>query len=137
MSNDKTRGKISAQPRLHQRASAIQAYGTVNHLLALGRAVEAADLGAVSFRGILQPTLIVWGDRDTIIPVSHARAAHEAISGSRLEIIEGAGHFPHVEEPLRFVELLSEFIDSTQPNRVTAEERRALLLRDDVSNPGT
>ena len=35
MANNKTSGKISAQPRLHQRASEIQAYGTVNHLLPL------------------------------------------------------------------------------------------------------
>jgi pimeloyl-ACP methyl ester carboxylesterase len=97
-----------------------------------GQSVNAMDRLYLAAR---MPTLIVWGDRDTIIPVSHARAAHEAIPGSRLEIIEGAGHFPHVEEPLRFVELLSEFIDSTQPNRVTAEELRALLLRNDVSNP--
>ena len=34
-SNTKTRDKISAQPRLHQRAAEIQAYGTVNHLLPL------------------------------------------------------------------------------------------------------
>ena len=50
------------------------------------------------------PTLIVWGEDDTIIPVSHAHAAHEVIEGSRLEIIEGVGHFPHVEAPERFVE---------------------------------
>jgi starvation-inducible DNA-binding protein len=35
MANNKTSGKITAQPRLHQRASQIQAYGTVNHLLPL------------------------------------------------------------------------------------------------------
>src|SRR5246500_563707 len=35
LSNNKTREKISAQPRLHQRAAEIQAYGTVNHLLPL------------------------------------------------------------------------------------------------------
>ena len=35
------------------------------------------------------PTLIIWGDRDDIIPVSHAHAAHQAIPGSRLVIIEG------------------------------------------------
>src|SRR5881296_4718715 len=33
MANNKTTGKISAQPRLHQRTAEIQAYGTVNHLL--------------------------------------------------------------------------------------------------------
>ncbi len=39
------------------------------------------------------PTLIVWGDRDGIIPVAHGHAAHHAIPGSRLEILEGSGHF--------------------------------------------
>jgi pimeloyl-ACP methyl ester carboxylesterase len=59
------------------------------------------------------PTLIVWGDRDTMIPVSHARAAHAAIRGSHLEIFEGAGHFPHAEYPERFAEVVTAFIDST------------------------
>ena len=61
------------------------------------------------------PTLIVWGEQDTIIPVSHAYAAHEAIAGSRLEIIEGAGHFPQVEAPERFLEVLVDFLESTEP----------------------
>jgi len=59
------------------------------------------------------PTLIVWGADDSIIPVAHAHAAHEVIEGSRLEIIEGAGHFPHVEKPERFVEVLRDFIETT------------------------
>jgi pimeloyl-ACP methyl ester carboxylesterase len=60
------------------------------------------------------PTMIVWGDRDAMIPVSHGRAAHDLIPGSRLEIFEGAGHFPHAEYPDRFAEVLSEFIESTR-----------------------
>jgi pimeloyl-ACP methyl ester carboxylesterase len=59
------------------------------------------------------PTLIVWGADDTIIPVSHAHAAHKAIEGSRLEIIDGAGHFPHVEKPDLFVEILRDFLATT------------------------
>jgi pimeloyl-ACP methyl ester carboxylesterase len=61
------------------------------------------------------PTLIVWGAQDRIIPVSHGVAAHEAIPGSRLEIIESAGHFPHAEHPRRFALLLAEFVRSTTP----------------------
>jgi pimeloyl-ACP methyl ester carboxylesterase len=61
------------------------------------------------------PTLLVWGDHDTVIPVSHAYAAHEAMPGSRLEIFEGASHFVHCEEPQRFVDVLSDFIDTTEP----------------------
>jgi len=90
-----------------------------------GQSVNAMDRIYLAAR---MPTLIVWGDRDNIIPVSHAHAAHEAIAGSRLEIIEGAGHFPHVEDPVRFVEILSDFMDSTRPSSITAEERRQLML---------
>lgn len=57
------------------------------------------------------PTMIVWGDRDDIIPVEHAYAAHALIPGSRLESFEGAGHFLHVEHPLRFAELLRDFME--------------------------
>jgi pimeloyl-ACP methyl ester carboxylesterase len=59
------------------------------------------------------PALIVWGDRDDIIPVAHATVAHEAIPGSRLEILHGVGHFPHVEAPDRFVAVLTDFLAST------------------------
>jgi pimeloyl-ACP methyl ester carboxylesterase len=56
------------------------------------------------------PTLIVWGDRDDIIPVAHAHAAHAAIPASRLEIFAGAAHFPHAERPSKFVAVLSDFV---------------------------
>lgn len=74
------------------------------------------------------PTLIVWGDRDPIIPVAHAYAAHEAMPGSRLEIFPDIGHFPHVEAPLSFVEVLTDFIRSTEPAGDGSETYRELLL---------
>jgi pimeloyl-ACP methyl ester carboxylesterase len=61
------------------------------------------------------PTLIVWGDRDPIIPLAHGIAAHEAIPGSRLEVFEGVGHYPHCEQPARFVEVLTDFLATTEP----------------------
>ena len=73
------------------------------------------------------PTLIVWGTDDTIIPVSHAHAAHEAVPGSRLELFEGVGHFPHVEAPERFVEVLRDFLQSTPVAPDGAEVYRQLL----------
>ncbi len=73
------------------------------------------------------PTLIVWGDQDKIIPVAHAYQAHEAIPNSRLEIMPGVGHFPHVEEPVRFVEILRDFIRTTRAASFTPAERRELL----------
>lgn len=73
------------------------------------------------------PTLIVWGDEDNIIPIEHAYTAHEAMPGSRLEIIEGCGHFPHVEDPVRFVEILSDFLATTEPADVHPEHYLHLL----------
>lgn len=74
------------------------------------------------------PTMIVWGDQDHIIPVEHAYEAHEAIEGSRLEILEGCGHFPHVEAPERFVELLRDFIATTEPASTSTGDYRDLLV---------
>jgi pimeloyl-ACP methyl ester carboxylesterase len=59
------------------------------------------------------PTLIVWGGRDRIIPVAHGHAAHAAIGGSELVVFDRSGHFPHVEEPVSFVEVVTEFLDGT------------------------
>jgi pimeloyl-ACP methyl ester carboxylesterase len=73
------------------------------------------------------PTLIIWGDRDDIIPVSHAYAAHRAISGSRLVVIEGMGHFPQIEAPEQFVDALVDFIDTTEPAHLGAEDRQRML----------
>ena len=61
------------------------------------------------------PTMIVWGERDDIIPVDHGRAAHEAIPGSRLEVLDRVGHFPHLEAPSAFLEVLVDFLDTTAP----------------------
>jgi pimeloyl-ACP methyl ester carboxylesterase len=71
------------------------------------------------------PTLIVWGDRDPIIPLAHGIAAHEAIPGSRLEVFQGVGHYPHCERPARFVEVLTDFLATTDPAeaRLDAVER--------------
>jgi pimeloyl-ACP methyl ester carboxylesterase len=74
------------------------------------------------------PSLILWGERDPIIPVEHALSAHEAMPGSRLELLEGAGHFPQLDDPIRISRLLTDFIDSTPPAEVQAESLRDLVL---------
>jgi len=73
------------------------------------------------------PFLLVWGERDPIIPVRHGRAAHELVPTSRLEVFEDAGHFPHVDDPQRFLDVLLDFIDSTEPAKVDPEEWRDMV----------
>lgn len=73
------------------------------------------------------PTLIVWGDNDRIIPVSHAHVAAEAMPGARLEILEGAGHFLPWRDADRFLEILLDFLANTTPTHVPEERWRELL----------
>jgi hypothetical protein len=54
--------------------------------------------------------LLIWGEQDRIIPVAHGYAAHDAVPGSRLEVLAGVGHFPHVESPTAVVDILDDFI---------------------------
>ncbi len=72
------------------------------------------------------PTLIVWGDRDKIITVEHAHQAHAVMPNSRLAVMEGVGHYPHVEDPERFVGILIDFLRDTEPSTFTREEIREL-----------
>jgi len=73
------------------------------------------------------PTLIVWGERDSIIPASHGEEAHEAMPTSRFEVFEGAGHMPHHDDPERFADVLADFCESTEPARLTTDHWRPLL----------
>jgi len=97
-----------------------------------GQAVSAANRLHLAAE---VPTLIIWGDSDPIIPVEHAYAAHAAIPTSRLEIFEGVGHYPHCEAPERFVEVLTDFIETTVPARITVAARH-VLGRPAQSHPG-
>ena len=74
------------------------------------------------------PTLIVWGRRDPIIPVSHAGAAHRAMPGSRLEVFDESGHFPQLDDPVRFACTLMDFVESTDEANLDADSMRARLV---------
>jgi pimeloyl-ACP methyl ester carboxylesterase len=73
------------------------------------------------------PTLIVWGGSDRIIPAAHGEAAAEVIPGSRLELFERSGHFPHQSEPRRFARVLADFVAGTKPAQLSAEGLAARL----------
>ena len=64
------------------------------------------------------PLMVIWGDQDRIIPVDHGFALDQHRPGCRIEVLDGVGHFPHVEEPDVVVDLLDDFIALTeQPSR--------------------
>ncbi len=89
-----------------------------------GQRVSANDRLALA---ALLPTLIVWGERDSIIPVAHGEAAHEAMPGSRFEVFEDASHMPQESQPHHFAAVLADFCESTDPARLTHDHWQPLL----------
>lgn len=75
------------------------------------------------------PTMIIWGDEDPIIPVSHAERARAAMPNCRVEILPGVGHFAQVEASNQVIELLYDFIATTTPAAVDAAAFRERLMQ--------
>jgi len=59
---------------------------------------------------ITQPTLIIWGERDRVLPLKHAYWGKEKLPNAELKIIEGCGHIPFFERPEEFNKLVLEFL---------------------------
>ena len=91
---------------VHRMMAQAPADGIVGALEAMMLRPDSTDLLAT----IDVPTLIVVGDEDVPTPVKDARAMHERIPGSRLEIIQQAGHLSNMERPAAFNHLLTEFL---------------------------
>ena len=54
------------------------------------------------------PTLITWGEKDRLLSVDHAKEWQARIPRAELSIVEGAGHFPHVERQDACLDVLTE-----------------------------
>ena len=57
------------------------------------------------------PTLIVWGERDGVVPPSHGRAYQAEIAGAELAILPDCGHLPMVEQPEVFVQTVLTYLE--------------------------
>jgi pimeloyl-ACP methyl ester carboxylesterase len=60
-------------------------------------------------RSITSPTMLVWGDRDEIVPTALAERSAALIPGAELRIVEGCGHAPHRERPEALQRVLDGF----------------------------
>ncbi len=82
---------------------------------AAGQRVSARDR---LYLAQLIPTLVLWGGKDPIIPVTHGEYAHRAMPGSRFEVFDGVGHFPQLERPDEVARVLLDFLDTTEAARL-------------------
>lgn len=60
--------------------------------------------------GLSTPTLVVWGDRDYLLPVQQAHAAVRRLPNGQLSVFPDCGHLPHVEDPDRFAAVLGTWL---------------------------
>jgi pimeloyl-ACP methyl ester carboxylesterase len=73
------------------------------------------------------PMLVVWGSRDPIVPAAHAETVQSLVPTARVEVFEGAGHWPHLDDPERFCTVLLDFLASTPAAAHDRSSWRALL----------
>ena len=79
---------------------------------ALNRRLNQMGIGedAERIAQVKQPTLILWGARDRLIPPAVGRDFAQRIAGSQLVVLEGLGHVPQEEDPVRSVEPVKAFL---------------------------
>lgn len=85
--------------------------GTTDALTAMFATPPASTLPD-SLSTITAPTLIVWGDGDAVTPLTEGEDLQSTVSGSTLEVVTGAGHRPHLEDPEATAELILDFLNS-------------------------
>lgn len=107
--NESGRALASLADPTHRRAFVHTARSVIDGGGQRVRATDRLDLAADL------PLLVAWGTGDTLIPLEHGYRAHELVPGSELALFEGAGHFPHCDQPRAFADRLLRFLDDHPP----------------------
>ena len=76
---------------------------------------------------INQPTLIIWGEEDTVIPIESGYKLYEAILNSRFVVLKDCGHIPQEEKSELFTELVTEFCRDRK-GKIKAKDGDAMRL---------
>jgi pimeloyl-ACP methyl ester carboxylesterase len=74
------------------------------------------------------PVLLVWGDRDPMVPVTHAALAAEALPHAHLSIVPKSGHMPHRSAPDAFAAAVASFVATTRPASHDPDTVREMLI---------
>jgi pimeloyl-ACP methyl ester carboxylesterase len=113
-----------SQPEVDEIARSLAALADSEACDAFVQTVRGAvDLGGQRMNGLERlhrvsdaPLLLIAGASDSCIPAAHSVRAHSSSPGSRLEVFPAAGHFPHGDDPDRFIELVLDFLATTAPS---------------------
>ena len=89
-----------------RNVASLAKYGWNPYLCDLSLATRAAAISS--------PTLVVWGENDRVVPVTHARLIAGAIRGARVEVLPGAGHDPLSDDPARCAAAIHRFLSTEE-----------------------
>ena len=73
--------------------------------------LTASSRFARFIRGYKGKILLLWGEKDRIMPRTSAESFKALREGIELEIISGAGHLPQQERPRETAQLMADFMD--------------------------
>ena len=77
---------------------------------------------------IRRPTLIIWGEDDTVIPIDDGHKLHDSILHSRFVILKNCGHVPQEEKSDLFAELVAEFCRDRKGNVKKLNDQRVGII---------
>jgi pimeloyl-ACP methyl ester carboxylesterase len=119
LGHDNPRLPAAAVERLYEVS---RGWPTKRAVLKLYRATPASAMGvhAEPLRELDRPALVVWGTGDVYIPWAQADRQRESFPSARIELLEGLGHWPFLEDPAHVAELVIPFLHdqvrATSPN---------------------
>ena len=102
-------------PQMASKELVDEVYEIVNQrtkvikIIALAKSAIRNNLGE-ELKDIRIPTLLIWGNNDTITPPFVGKEFERLIPGSQLHFIDQCGHAPMMEQPAQFNQILSEFL---------------------------
>ncbi|MCB1025095.1 MAG: alpha/beta hydrolase [Acidobacteria bacterium] len=124
---DKTSHHLITEKRLETVLRPLKAADAHNALLTTARNWDANRIEQDAHL-IGQPTLVVWGDNDTVIPIKNGEKLYDQILNSRFVVFKDCGHVPQEEKPDMFTELVLEFCRDRK-GHLEAKEGEEMELR--------
>lgn len=114
---------IFANPKVASKELVDEVYDIVNdrnkaiRVIATAKSAVRHNLGD-KLHQIKTPTLLVWGDEDSVTPPFVGEKFHELIDSSQLEFVTNCGHAPMMERPAVFNRILEEFLEDLATKKV-------------------
>lgn len=133
MTRHVTRGSARMSERMSFADPRLATKARIDHALAASRQPDTAEVmletvrSLATLRGVNAPwrkellstvaalklpTLVFWGERDRVLPVTHLHAARQAFPQAESRLFPNVGHMPQIEVPDGFAERLTTFIES-------------------------